>query len=258
MSQVKTTEWKSGFVFRRVRNIILWLFCCVIGLGGILLFFVERDIGGIVVGIPALLINYGTRNRILEMVKISYLCMPWFNRRLTKSQQEAILSDENFQYIDELRYGLSKHMDIAESEHWIRIQGHYISKELLLCFRVVGHHNRHGRDRTPFEIMYLDGSSFIITLSWDIGHQREVQFHKYFWKQYGTITRLRNTPEREQEIRNDFSSIYHNYIQEMGYTSEYEALQQLVMDSSELKQRYKDKYNYLWEREEKYFNRLHE
>ncbi len=253
MNIVKVNEWKSGFTFRKVRNTIVWLICLLAGIIDIYLCISEKEKVTLFGGVLFLLIAFGTRHKITEIVKTSYQCMPWFNRKLTRSQQESIMSDEKFSYIDELRYGRSKHLDIAESEHWLRIDGYYISKELLMFFRVMGHGSMHDRDRTPFEFIYIDGSKFEFTLGVQLSTKIEAHFEKYFWEHFDVPWVVMSTAKRDKQIRSEFSSTYQEYIKEKGYASEYEALKDIVLNGTELKQKYKNKYHYFWERRERYY-----
>lgn len=70
--------------------------------------------------------------RLLGYYRTTYQCLPALNRRLTKKEQEELLECENFETITELKSGSLRRTDFAESACWLRINGRYIPKELVI------------------------------------------------------------------------------------------------------------------------------
>ena len=73
-----------------------------------------------------------TLPRLLRYYRTTYHSLPALNRRLTKEEQEELLENENFETITELKTESLRWTDIAESAHWLRINGRYIPKELVI------------------------------------------------------------------------------------------------------------------------------
>lgn len=73
-----------------------------------------------------------TLPRLFGYVQRPYHCVPYFNEIFTKKELEELFEQETFSDIVFLKENGMSIVDIAESEHWLRVNWQYISKELTI------------------------------------------------------------------------------------------------------------------------------
>ena len=130
MKQLRKTEWRRGYPIKKNLALCAWGMLALAGFAGILAR--PENIPSLAACVLALAGAVLSLPRLLGYYRTTYQCLPALNRRLTKKEQEELLECENFETITELKSGSLRRTDFAESEHWLRINGRYIPKELVI------------------------------------------------------------------------------------------------------------------------------
>ena len=158
------------------------------------------------------------------------------NRRLTKKEQEELLECENFETITELKSGSLRRTDFAESACWLRINGRYIPKELVILGGAEVTFNIMNRDTTPVIFVYATGDAVKIDLGVQASVQKIRELNAYF------RSRCHIFPEpadgkKAEELCSIFREIYTDYLKEKEPEKEDAVLAKLVKDAGKLRQK---------------------
>ena len=162
MKQLRKTEWRRGYPIKKNLALCAWGLMALAGFAGILSH--PENIPSLAASVLALAGAVLTLPRLLRYYRTTYHSLPALNRRLTKEEQEELLENENFETITELKSESLRWTDFAESEHWLRINGRYIPKELAILGGAKVTFNIMNRDTTPVVFLYATGDVVKIDL----------------------------------------------------------------------------------------------
>ena len=162
MKQLRKTEWQRGYPIKKNLALCAWGLMALAGFAGILSH--PENIPSLAASVLALAGAVLTLPRLLRYYRTTYHSLPALNRRLTKEEQEELLENENFETITELKSESLRWTDFAESEHWLRINGRYIPKELAILGGAKVTFNIMNRDTTPVVFLYATGDVVKIDL----------------------------------------------------------------------------------------------
>ena len=234
MKQLRKTEWRRGYPIKKNLALCAWGVLALAGFAGILarpenipsLAACVLALAGAVLSLPHLLGYYRT----------TYQCLPALNRRLTKKEQEELLECENFETITELKSGSLRWTDFAESAHWLRINGRYIPKELVILGGAEVTFNIMNRDTTPVIFVYVTGDAVKIDLGVQASVQKIRELNAYFRSRYHIFSGQADGKKTE-ELCSIFRKIYTDYLKEKEPEKEDAVLAKLVKDAEELRQK---------------------
>ena len=178
MKQLRKTEWRRGYPIKKNLALCTWGVLVLAGFAGILAR--PGNIPSLAACILALAGAVLSLPRLLGYYRTTYQCLPALNRRLTKKEQEELLECENFETITELKSGSLRRTDFAESARWLRINGRYIPKELVILGGAEVTFNIMNRDTTPVIFVYATGDAVKI----DLG----VQVFRPVFRKSGNLT----------------------------------------------------------------------
>ncbi len=162
MKQLRKTEWRRGYPIKKFLALCVWGVMAIAGCAGTL--SCPDNIPSLAACVLALAGAVLTLPRLLRYYRTTYHSLPALNRRLTKEEQEELLENENFETIIELKSESLRWTDFAESEHWLRINGRYIPKELAILGGAKVTFNIMNRDTTPVVFLYATGDVVKIDL----------------------------------------------------------------------------------------------
>ena len=162
MKQLRKTEWRRGYPIKKNLALCAWGLMALAGFAGILSH--PENIPSLAASVLALAGAVLTLPPLLRYYRTTYHSLPALNRRLTKEEQEELLENENFETITELKSESLRWTDFAESEHWLRINGRYIPKELAILGGAKVTFNIMNRDTTPVVFLYATGDVVKIDL----------------------------------------------------------------------------------------------
>ena len=162
MKQLRKTEWRRGYPIKKNLALCAWGLMALAVFAGILSH--PENIPSLAACVLALAGAVLTLPRLLRYYRTTYHSLPALNRRLTKEEQEELLENENFETITELKSESLRWTDFAESEHWLRINGRYIPKELAILGGAKVTFNIMNRDTTPVVFLYATGDVVKIDL----------------------------------------------------------------------------------------------
>lgn len=181
--------------------------------------------------------------------------MPYFNTIFTKEELKSLIVNEKFSGVDVIKGSGLQTKDFEESEHWFRIKGRYISKELAILGWAQITWNIQNRDTTPMKFIYLTGDVIEVDLGVKLSPKRIETINEYLWKNVQILpTEVRG--EKEEKIRNDFRDLYRAFIHEKSNQTDKEVLKNLIQDAGGLRNMCFDKVpdylkkenNKLWEK----------
>lgn len=146
MNELQKSERKRRIVFKKAILVMIYL---------VILFFVYVGISAyvslntIALFLGTVIFMSITLPRLFGYVQRSYHCVPYFNEIFTKKELEDLFEQEMFSDIVFLKENGMSIVDIAESEHWLRFNWQYISKELTIMGKMetnVLRYRRHQED----------------------------------------------------------------------------------------------------------------
>ena len=147
MKQLRKTEWRRGYPIKKNLALCAWGLMALAGFAGILSH--PENIPSLTACVLALAVAVLALQRLLRYYRTTYHSLPALNRRLTKEEQEELLENENFETITELKTESLRWTDFAESVHWLRINGRYVPKELVILGGADVTYSVMNRDTTP-------------------------------------------------------------------------------------------------------------
>ena len=130
MKQLKKTEWRRIYPLKKILLVCVWALMALAGCVGLM--SRPEDISSLMTCIIVLVSVVLTFPRFIRYIMTSYQSLPALNKRLTKREQEELIEGEKFMILSELKTESLIWKDLAASEHWIRIHGRYVSKELAV------------------------------------------------------------------------------------------------------------------------------
>ena len=126
--------------------------------------------------------------------------------------------------------------DFAESAHWLRINGRYIPKELVILGGAEVTFNIMNRDTTPVIFVYATGDTVKIDLGVQASVQKIRELNAYFRSRYHIFPGQADGKKTE-ELCSIFREIYTDYLKEKEPEKEDAVLAKLVKDAGELRQK---------------------
>lgn len=153
-----------------------------------------------------------------------------------KKEQEELLECENFETITELKSGSLRRTDFAESACWLRINGRYIPKELVILGGAEVTFNIMNRDTTPVIFVYATGDTVKIDLGVQASVQKIRELNAYFRSRYHIFPGQADGKKTE-ELRSIFREIYTDYLKEKEPRKESRVLADLIEDAGELRKK---------------------
>ena len=126
--------------------------------------------------------------------------------------------------------------DFAESACWLRINGRYIPKELVILGGAEVTFNIMNRDTTPVIFVYATGDAVKIDLGVQVSVQKIRELNAYFRSRYHIFSGQADGKKTE-ELCSIFREIYTDYLKEKEPEKEDAVLAKLVKDAGELRQK---------------------
>lgn len=126
--------------------------------------------------------------------------------------------------------------DFAESACWLRINGRYIPKELVILGGAEVTFNIMNRDTTPVIFVYATGDTVKIDLGVQASVQKIRELNAYFRSRYHIFPGQADGKKTE-ELCSIFREIYTDYLKEKEPEKEDAVLAKLVKDAGELRQK---------------------
>ena len=126
--------------------------------------------------------------------------------------------------------------DFAESACWLRINGRYIPKELVILGGAEVTFNIMNRDTTPVIFVYATGDTVKIDLGVQASVQKIRELNAYFRSRYHIFPGQADGKKTE-ELCSIFREIYTDYLKEKEPEKEDAVLAKFVKDAGELRQK---------------------
>ena len=126
--------------------------------------------------------------------------------------------------------------DFAESACWLRINGRYIPKELVILGGDEVTFNIMNRDTTPVIFVYATGDTVKIDLGVQASVQKIRELNAYFRSRYHIFPGQADGKKTE-ELCSIFREIYTDYLKEKEPEKEDAVLAKFVKDAGELRQK---------------------
>ena len=221
MKQLERTEWRRGYPIKKILILCAWVLMVLAGCAGILAR--PENIPSLAACLLALISAVLTFPRLIRYNMTTYQSLPALNRRLTKRDQEKLIEEEKFETLTDLKTGSLSLKDFAESAHWLRINGRYIPKELVILGGPKVTFNIMNRDTAPMVFFYATGDVVKIDLGVQVSAQRIRELNAYLWSRYQFF------PEHAE--------IYEDYLKRKEPAKESEVIAELVIDGRELRQK---------------------
>ena len=234
MKQLRKTEWRRGYPIKKNLALCAWGVLALAGFAGILAR--PENIPSLAACVLALAGAVLSLPRLLGYYRTTYQCLPALNRRLTKKEQEELLECENFETITELKSGSLRRTDFAESACWLRINGRYIPKELVILGGAEVTYSVMNRDTTPLIFLYATGDMVKIDLGVQVSVQKIRELNAYLWSCYH-IFPGQEDGKKTEELSGIFREVYTEYLKEKEPEKESGGLADLIEDAGELRQK---------------------
>ena len=126
--------------------------------------------------------------------------------------------------------------DFDESACWLRINGRYIPKELVILGGAEVTFNIMNRDTTPVIFVYATGDTVKIDLGVQASVQKIRELNEYFRSRYHIFPGQADGKKTE-ELCSIFREIYTDYLKEKEPEKEDAVLAKFVKDAGELRQK---------------------
>ncbi len=125
---------------------------------------------------------------------------------------------------------------VAESAHWLRINGRYIPKELVILGGAEVTGNIMNRDTTPVIFLYATGDVVKIDLGVQVSVQKIQELNAYLGSCYHIFPGQADGKKTE-ELSGIFREVYTEYLKEKEPEKESGVLADLIEDAGELRQK---------------------
>ena len=156
--QLRMIEWIRLYPLKKTLLVSLWLFCLYATMRGIVMVGQTHRQDFLWITITFLVITIATVRKVWGYIKISYHCVPVFNRKLPKQELQELLNGEHFQQVPFQNKLLQKYTPVLLSENWAVIEGTLISRTSIQQIKFV--HDIPGRKSTRIQIKYRNGEEF--------------------------------------------------------------------------------------------------
>lgn len=229
--EIQRSEWKRLYPAKKAILVFAWLFLALRIIAAIRSFYLSgielsQDWPFIVIVLLALL----TLKPILNYVRTYYHCIPYFNKIFTKEELEELFENETFTDIAYLKENGMNKIDFAESEHWLRVNWRYLSKEMMVLGRAMPTASLKNRDTTPVWTMYLTGDIVEIDLGRKLSAEGRTKFGEYIWFNLDILPE-EVLGKQEEEVSAIFREVYRNYVEEQAGISKKEVIKGLIRNA---------------------------
>lgn len=229
--EIQRSEWKRLYPIKKAILIFAWFFLALRIIAAVRFFYLSgielsQDWPFIVIVLLALL----TFKPILNYVRTYYRCIPYFNKIFTKEELEELFENETFTDIAYLKENGMNKIDFAESEHWLRVNWRYLSKEMMVLGRAMPTSSLKNRDTTPVWAMYLTGDIVEIDLGRKLSAEGRTKFGEYIWFNLDILPE-EVLGKQEEEVSAIFREVYQNYVEEQAGISKKEVIKSLIQNA---------------------------
>lgn len=94
--QLKKLEWQRLYPVKKLLFLGAWLFCVFIFVAAIILLVRDGNRENLWLGILCGIVAFVMSRPMIKYIRISYHCMPYFNRIFTKCELEELVKNEKF------------------------------------------------------------------------------------------------------------------------------------------------------------------
>ncbi len=229
--EIQRSEWKRLYPVKKAILISIWLFLVFVIIAGIkYCLYNVIELGAVWTLILVTILVLLTLKPILNYVRTYYHCIPYFNKIFTKEELEALFENETFTDIAYLKENGMNKIDFAESEHWLRVNWRYLSKEMMVLGRAMPTASLKNRDTTPVWAMYLTGDIVEIDLGRKLSVEGRTKFGEYIWFNLDILPE-EVLGKQEEEVSAIFREVYRNYVEEQAGISKKEVIKSLIRNA---------------------------
>ena len=229
MKQLRKTEWRRGYPIKKNLALCAWGLMALAVFAGILSH--PENIPSLAACVLALAGAVLTLPRLLKYYRTIYHSLPALNR-----EQEELIEHENFETITELETESLRWTDFAESVHWLRINGRYVPKELVILGGAEVTGNIMNRDTTPVIFLCATGDVVKIDLGVQVSVQKIRELNAYLWSCHHIFPGQADRT-KTKELSGIFGEVYTEYLKEKEPEKESGVLADLIEDAGELRQK---------------------
>lgn len=233
--EIQRSEWKRLYPVKKTILIFTWFFLIFVIISGIkYCFYNEIELGAVWTLILVAMLALLTFDPILSYVQTYYRCMPYFNNIFTKEELETLFENETFTDIAYLKENGMNVVDVAESEHWLRINRRYLSKEMMVLCEARITSSLSGRDTTPVWAMYVTGDTVEIDLGIKLNGLARRKFAEYVWYNLDVLPE-EVFGDKKKKLSRTFREEYQTYVKEQEGMSEKEVIKALIQNAEILR-----------------------
>lgn len=230
-NEIQKNEWKCGYPVKKAILVFIWLFLVFVIVAGIkYCICIEANAKSVWTLILVSILMLVTFKPIWKYVRTPYHSMPYFNKIFTKEELEELLENETFSDIEYLKENGMSEIDVAESEHWLRLNRRYLSKEMMVLCRTIPPPVPDHRTPTPVWAMYITGDTVEIKLERELASKEKTKFAEYMWFILDVLPET-VVGKREEEVRAIFGEIYRNYVKDQTGVTEKEVIKSLIQNA---------------------------
>ncbi len=233
--EIQKSEWKRLYPVKKAILISIWLFLVLVIIAGIkYCFYNVIELGAIWTLILVAILVLLTFDPILNYVQAYYRCIPYFNKKFTKEELEELFENETFTDIAYLKENGMNTIDFAESEHWLRVNRRYLSKEMMVLCEARVTASLSGRDTTPVWAMYVTGDTVEINLGTRLNDHDRRKFAEYVWYNLDVLPE-EVFGDKKEKLSKTFREEYQTYVKEQGGMSEKKVIKNLIQNAEILR-----------------------
>ena len=161
--QLKKLEWQRLYPVKKLLFLGAWLFCVFIFAAAIILLVRDGNCENLWLGMLCGIAAFVMICPMIKYIRISYHCMPYFDRIFTKCELEELVKNEKF-------YPIENTMDkkvlglLKSGTHWLYAGDRLISKDLAIFGWAEGSSSLNGKAVTPVFFIYMTGEVIKIDL----------------------------------------------------------------------------------------------
>lgn len=212
--QLKKLEWQRLYPVKKLLFLGAWLFCVFIFAAAIILLVRDGNRENLWLGMLCGIAAFVMICPMIKYMRITYHCMPYFNRIFTKCELEELVKNEKF-------YPIENTMDkkvlglLKSGIHWLYAGDRLISKDLAIFGWAEGSSSLNGKAVTPVFFIYMTGEVIKIDLGSKI-HIKEIEnYNQYLWKKFQIIPRI-TVGEQREHIVNVFARQFQELKENLG------------------------------------------
>ena len=236
--QLKKLEWQRLYPVKKLLFLGAWLFCVFIFVAAIILLVRDGNRENLWLGILCGIAAFVMSCPMIKYIRISYHCMPYFNRIFTKCELEELVKNEKF-------YPIENTMDkkvlglLKSGTHWLYAGDRLISKDLAIFGWAEESSSLNGRAVTPVFFIYMTGEVIKIDLGFKI-HIKEIEnYNQYLWKKFQIIPRI-IVGEQREHIVNAFARQFQELKENLGL-NEKELVQTILRNPEKYRNMYMER-----------------